>query len=161
MPLVVASTVVTAAGQIYAGTAKANQMRYEAQVADQNARLASQQASEAQDRGVREAQRYQRQLAQIKGRQQAAMAANGLDTSFGSALQVQQDTAMIGAEDTRTIYDNTANEVKGYEIDAANYRSGAAAKRTGASQALVATAFDVAGTALGGASQVSKFRKAP
>lgn len=132
--------------------------RYQARVADQNAQFANQQAQDAQERTRLEAQRQYRQIGATKGQQIAAMAANGIDVNSGSALQVQQDTAMIGAEDVGNIYKAGFNEAKGFEINAANYRSQAAASRQAATNTLIGGAFDMASTALGGAKQFNRYK---
>ena len=130
--LAIASAVVTAGGQIYSGINQSKSATYQAQ-------------------------NYQK-LSALKGQQQAAMSANGIDTNFGTALNAQEDVSAIGAQDTGTIYQNTARESKGYLVSAANYIDQAAADRANASSALVGTAFGVAGTALGGATQYGKLK---
>lgn len=154
----VASAVVGAGGALYAGKAAQQQGAYEAKIADRNAHLADQQAQDANERGFKEARDYQRKVAQIKGQQQAAQAANGIDTDFGSALQTQEDTAMIAAEDARTIYGNTENEVKGFEINAFNYQAQGRAAKAKGNAAMTAGIFGAASSLLGGATQFGKIK---
>ncbi|WP_343892553.1 hypothetical protein [Sphingomonas oligophenolica] len=95
----IASTVVSTGGAIVSGIGQKQQADYQAQVADKNARIAENQAQDSILNTNLEAQRRYRDLAQTKGQQVAAMAANGVDLNFGSAVDVQRDTAATGAED--------------------------------------------------------------
>lgn len=156
--LVIAATAVTAAGQGVSALQAASASRYEAKIAERNAGLERESARNAADNGVIEAQRQYRKIAGLQGQQQAAMAANGVDLGFGSALQVQRDTAAMGAEDISSIYDQTGQQVRGFDIRASNYRAQAISSRTAASNALVRGAFDVGSTILGGANQYSKLK---
>ncbi|MEQ6413224.1 hypothetical protein ODX41_20165, partial [Salmonella enterica subsp. enterica serovar Enteritidis] len=97
--LLIASTAMSSIGAVTAGIGQAQHYRYQAQIADQNARLANEQARDSIENTNLEAQRRYRELAQMKGAQTAAMAANGVDLNFGSPVDIQKDTAMIGAED--------------------------------------------------------------
>ncbi|QNA85145.1 hypothetical protein G4G27_14925 [Sphingomonas sp. So64.6b] len=159
IPLAIASTVMATGGAIMSGIGQAQQYRYQASIADQNNRLANEQAKDSIENTNLEAQRRGRALAQIKGAQQAAMAANGVDLNFGSAVDVQKDTAMIGAEDLAQIYKGGNQRTRGFEISAFNYRSEAAANRAKASGALINAGFSAVSTALGGASNVSVMKK--
>lgn len=149
---------MAATGKIVGGIQAAAAHRYEAKIAERNAGLANEQGQDAQQRGQLEASRAYRRIGQVKGQQIAAMAANGIDLGVGSALQVQQDAAMIGAEDVGQIYKATNEEVRGFGTTAANYRAQASGSRQAASGALVGAAFDAASTALGGASQYSRLK---
>jgi hypothetical protein len=152
--LAVAAAAVTATGQVLNGIGQSQQYRYQAQIDDQNNRLASDRARDSIDSTNLEAQRRYRQLADTQGKQQAAMAANGVDLNFGSPAAAQRDTAMIGGEDIGQIYKAGYQRTRGYDIDGWNYRSQAAANRAKASGALMQGIFSGLGTALGGASHI-------
>lgn len=156
--LAIAATAVSAIGTGVGALNSAAQSRYQARVADRNATLENQAARDAIERGQLEARNYQRQLSQQQGAQRAALAANGIDTSYGTAALVQRDLASVGAADTQTIRENAMREARGLEINAANYRASAAASRSAASAALVEGAFGVASTVLGGAQQYKKIQ---
>lgn len=158
VPLMIASAAVTAMGQITSGIAAHNQANYEAGVAKQNAGFSEQQAQDSIQNTSLEAARRYREGGKLEGQQQTAMAANGIDLGFGSALDVQRDTKMITAEDVGQINKAGYQQTRGYEINAYNYRSQAAADRAKGSAALISTAFGVASTALGAASQISKYQ---
>jgi hypothetical protein len=153
--LLIASTAISSIGAVTAGIGQAQQYRYQAQIADQNARLANEQARDSIDNTNIEAQRRYREIAQMKGAQTAAMAANGVDLNFGSPVTIQKDTAMIGAEDIGQIYKGGNERTRGFDINAFNYRSQASANRAQASGAVMKGIFDGLSTALGGASQVA------
>lgn len=156
--LIIAATAVQTIGSGVSALQAASSYRYQAKIADRNAALESEAGHEAALNGQTEAMRQYRKLAALQGQQQAAQAANGIDTGFGSALQVQQDTAMIGAEDVDSIYRQTHQAVRGYDINASNYRAEASAKRRAASGALVKGVFDMGSSILGGASQFGKLK---
>lgn len=158
--LVLAATAVTMAGQGYAALQSAAASRYEARVADQNAKMDNEAAFRETENTKTAALAHYRRIAQLKGEQRVAQAANGVSLDFGSAVDVQNDTDMLGREDTQRIYDQGAEKVRGFDISAANYRSSAKASRFAAKGAIVKGAFDMAGTALGGASQYSKMKAA-
>jgi hypothetical protein len=156
IPLAIAATVMSTVGTAVGAIGASQQAHAAAAVADQNRKTTLNQAHDSLLNTNLEAQRRYREIAQTQGAQQAAMAANGVDLSFGSALDVQRDTAMIGAEDVGQIYKGGNERTKGYEINAWNYGAEANADRAKASGALVKGVFDTFGTALSGASQVAK-----
>ncbi|MEN2787571.1 hypothetical protein ACFOKI_02875 [Sphingomonas qilianensis] len=154
-----AATAVTMAGQVSKGVGDSRIARYEASVADQNARLASEQARDSIENTNIEALRVGRQHAQTKGQAVATMAGNGVDLNFGSAVDVQRDNAMTAAEDMSQIYKGGNERTKGFEISAFNYKSSAAASRAKAKAAKMQGFFNAASTALGSASQISSMRR--
>jgi len=156
--LAIAAAVVSAAGSVMGGIQAKQQGNYEAKVAESNARMANEQARDAIDRGKIQQQQHDREVADTRGAQTAALAAGGVDTSFGSARSLAEDTSMIGAEDTAAISRNTYNEVRGFDINAANYRSQAQASRMKGKAGFTKSLFDAGSTLLGGASQYSKLK---
>lgn len=157
-PLLIASTAISAGGQILSGISQNNQARYAATIADRNAVIASNQAKDAEANTQLEAQRRYRQSAQALGAQQAALAANGVDINFGTAVDLQRDSRMFAAEDVGQIYKAGNERAKGFDNEAWNYRAEGRAKRAQGSGALMEGLFGAAGTALGGASQLAKYR---
>lgn len=153
VPLLIASTAISAGGAIYGGFAQAAQARAAANIADQNQKIAAGQANDSEQNTSLEAQRRYRALGQTKGTQEAAMAANGIDLNFGSALDIQRDTAMIGAEDVGQIYKAGNERTKAFDTEAWNYGAEAKSQRAKASGAIVNGFIGAASTALGGASQ--------
>jgi hypothetical protein len=154
--LAAAGTVATMAGQYAQGQAAYTQAKYEEGAAKANQALAEQQARDSIDLTHKEAAQRYRQEGQLEGTQQAAMAANGIDLTFGSAVSTLKDDKMIAAEDVGNIYQAGQNRTMGYMTDAYNYRLKAQAAKSAASGAKIATGLSMLGTALGGASQISK-----
>lgn len=157
LPLVAAS--ISAAGTLVGGVAANAQGRYQSRVMEQNARMSEEAAQDSVTRGQREARQLYRQISQTKGAQNAAMAANGIDLGFGSALRTQQDTALMAQEDAEDLYSNIDQRTRGFFIDATNNRAeGRAAKYRG-QQELVGSFFKAGATLAGGASQMSSLKK--
>ena len=121
---------------------------------------ASASAADAIERGNVDQLRHYREVSAKMGAQRAAMAANGLDVSFGSAADIVADTALIGEEDAKTLADNNAKDVRGYLIQGANYQAEAASQRAGGRAAVVSGIFGAANSILGGATQYKKLKNA-
>lgn len=156
--LTLATTAVVAGGQIYQGAAQKSAAKYDARVANQNRQLELQARNDAAERGVEQQKQHWRRVSQQYGQQRAMQAASGLDISFGSPADLLSDVQELGAEDSKTIAANTAKEIKGYEINAANYvMQGRAAKSRGKA-AMTGAVINAFGTVLGGATQVSKMK---
>lgn len=151
MALTIGSTIMGAAGQIQQGQAAAAANRYNAQIAEMNATLAERRARDAVDRGAVEEQRKRQQVAQIRGQQTAAMAANGVDLTFGSPLDTIVDTAVLGELDALTIRSNAYREAYDYRVDAVNKRAGAQLDRMKADSAETGGYLAAMGTVLTGA----------
>ncbi len=92
---------------------------------EQNQKLADIEATDAIRRGDRNASLAGVQARQHIGAQRAAAAASGVDANFGSALDIQADTAEMGAMNQVTIKNNAWREAWGYKIQALNASSSA------------------------------------
>jgi len=156
--LALIGTAVSAVGTGVTAIQAYSQQKYQQRVAEQNAKLEDAAARDALDRGKQQVQQQQRRLSQEMGAQRASLAPNGIDVNFGSAADFRGDTAMLGQEDSQTIRENNIREVQGFERQAGNYRSQAAASGQAATGALVGGAFGVANTLLGGAQQYKKLK---
>lgn len=103
-------------------SAKAS-MEYQSQVAKNNAITAEYQAQDAIKRGQVAEEQQRRKTAMMKGSQTARLAANGLDISEGSALQILSDTDWMGEQDALTVRDNANREAWGYRVQGQNASS--------------------------------------
>lgn len=157
--LLIAGTAVATLGAGYTALQQNAASRYEAKVADQNAKLSAESARQEADNTRDAALQHYRKVSQLKGQQRAAMAAGGIDVDFGNAADLQADTEMLAREDAGRIYQQGAQNVRTYDIEGANYRSSAKASRQAATGALIGGAFNMASTALGGAKQYSQMKK--
>lgn len=156
--LMIGSTAIGGVSAIQMGNAQAASAQYNAQVASMNAEIMDANARDALERGKIEEQNKRREIAMLTGRQRAAMAANGVDLSFGSPLDTIVDTAMLGELDALTIRSNAAREAYDYKVAAANGRADAALSRSNASSARTGALLSGFGTVLGGAAEVGRYR---
>lgn len=142
--LAVASTGMQAYSSIQAGRAEAN-------IANANARLAAEQANEVERLKAQQLTDIQQQKQQVIGTQRAAMAGAGVDSGYGSGLDILSNTAFLAQQDMNNTEINAANEKWGYQQQAANYKAQAgAAKAAGYNNAL--------GAVLAGAGKVSSMQ---
>ena len=148
------------AGQYVQGQGAYTTAKYEQAAAKANAGLTTEQSHDSIVLTDKEAARRYRDAAQLEGQQRAAMGANGIDSTFGSAVSVQRDSKMIAAEDVGNIYEGGEQRTRGYLIDAYNYRNKAKAASAAAHGAQLATGLSMFSTALGGASQLTKMKAA-
>lgn len=154
----VASTAVSAAGQLAQGAQANAQGKYEAQVDRMNEGLAVEAYRTSRLNAVDDNRDFWRKVAATKGQQIAAMAANGIDVNFGSAARLQEDTQMLANEDASRMYRGEAEQQKGHLIEASNYAEAAKAARARGRAALVNSIFGAAATTLGGLSQAGALK---
>jgi hypothetical protein len=121
----VAAAVIGAGISAYSASAQADaqkkQADYQSKVAANNAKIAAWQRSESLQRGEAEAQAAMREQAALVGRQRAALAANGVDVTEGSALDLIASTRFLGQMDVNTIQANAAREAWGADVQGMNY----------------------------------------
>lgn len=158
LPLVAAGA--QAAGTLVSGYSALQQGKYEAGVHRQNARMASEAAKDSITRGKDEARQFWKEAGQLKGRQVAAMAANGIDVGWGTALQIQQDTAAALSDDAGKLYRNIEQRTRGFDIEFSNEMGAASAAKSRGKQAMIGSVFGAASSLLGGAVQARKMRAA-
>jgi hypothetical protein len=103
-----------------------------ASISDINAGLAERQAQQTLKAGERSVQSSQLRTAQLKGRQRASLAANGVDLGVGSSLSILGTTDIMGEIDATTIQQNAIQSAWGYRIQATSYANDAMRKRAGA-----------------------------
>lgn len=151
----IAATVLATTATVFTGYQEAQQHKYQAQVAEVNATYADRARVDAVDRGQRAQFDHYVQVSRLRGQQMAGLAASGVDTSMGSALDLQTDTALYASRDAETLAMNSAREAEGFTIEAQNYRSEAAGQRAAAKAGYISTALSAGSTILGGASQVA------
>lgn len=89
-------------------------------MSDANARFAELGAKDAISRGEKEATRIKKSARRLIGAQKTAAAASGIDPTVGSAASVQEDTAMLAAQDVLTVRNNAWREAWGLRAEAVN-----------------------------------------
>lgn len=131
-PVSATIAVISAYSAYRQSAAAEDQARYNAVVADNNAKMAEYQAEDALARGEQEAMNVRRKAAAIKGDQRATMAARGLDLGEGSALSLLDQTDYFGALDVATTKGNAGKEAYALKAQANNFATQAVASRAAA-----------------------------
>ena len=90
-----------------------------------NALLAERDANDVIARSGQDIGRVEGKKRKILGSQRASLAAQGIDSNFGSATDVQNETSFMGALDELTIKNNAFREAAGYRMQSSNYRRSA------------------------------------
>lgn len=130
-PLIIglAGAGVSAYGQIRAGqeqkaAGEAQQAAAEsqAQLDEANAQVADEQAQDTLARGTLQENQFRTQVKGVIGSQRANFAADNVDVSFGSAVDVQADAAKLGELDAQTIKNNAARAAWGYQVQSYDLR---------------------------------------
>ncbi|WP_334469121.1 hypothetical protein [Arsenophonus sp. PmNCSU2021_1] len=121
-----AATLVSSGMQAYS---QYQSGQFNADVANQNARLNEQMAPDAINRGNAEAEKQLSRTRQLEGSQAAAMAASGVDLGSTGSLDLFGDTAAMGELDALTLVNNSQREAYGYQMQARNDRLNAKLSR--------------------------------
>ena len=155
---------VGAIGAIKSSEAQAQAAQYQAQVAANNEKLATQNAAlteaagsaKVEDQGIKT-------RAQI-GAIEAAQAASNIAVGSGSALDVRSSTAETGQLDALTIRSNAEKIAYGYKTQAEGFQGQQSLEQEQAKQATAAGALGAAGSILSGisgaASQYTSWQRA-
>jgi len=154
---------LAAAGMSVIGTGvsalQANaQARYQAKVAERNQSLAAEAARREIEATQTERQAHYRRVAQLKGEQRVAAAANGVSLDFGTAADVLADTDMLSREDVRRINQRGEDRVRGFDIEGSNFGAEANAAQSSGRGALVGGVFNMAAEGLGGSASIGHLR---
>lgn len=110
-----------AGGQVLGGIANANSAHYQAQVADNNATIAKQNANYAASAAAAQTERAGLKARAQFGAVRSGIAASGIDVNSGSAADTQVSQREIGNLDTQTVANNAALKVYGYQTQATNF----------------------------------------
>lgn len=128
-----AGAISGAIGGFYSARMTKNQLAFEADMSRINARIAELGARSAFEKGQKEVASLTMQAGQLKSRQRAAMAANGIDLGEGNAAEVQASTELMKEMDKQTLEANAVRSAWGYRVEAANLQSAAMMKEGSAS----------------------------
>lgn len=99
-----------------------SQAKYQERVAEVNAVNQENEATKVRNKSVEEENAHRREVAQLLGRQRAQLGANGVVTTSGSALQLQEDTVQLGEDDALRIRRNYDDQATALEQGAENTR---------------------------------------
>lgn len=155
LALTAVSTIFGVKGQIDQGKAANNQAQYSAVISRKNAIAAERAAQDAILRGQRDELTTRLDYKQIKGKQRAAFAANGVIVDEGSALDVVLDTVAIGEFDALTVRNNAAKEAFNYRQQGEEFSSQAQMQIEAGKDAKKAGYIGAASSFLGGAATVA------
>lgn len=146
---------VSAVGAIAGGIAQRNMNNYQAEVAANNAKIAQQNATAAEQAGQEQAAAQSRKSAAMAGQILATQAANNVDVNSGSAVDVQVSQRETGKLDTANTLRNAEMQAYGYRTQSTNYEAQAALDRKAASNAPISAMLGATGGFLGSASSLS------
>lgn len=140
------SLAATLGGTAMSAGAMYQQSQVAQATAKNNAKLAETQAQDAINRGEKEAIAVQQKASAVKSAQQVSLAAKGLDLSYGTAADLQDQTDFFGQSDVATTRTNARKEAWARQSQATNFQA----------EALSQTPAAAAGsTLLSGAGQVA------
>ena len=145
--------LMSAVGTIAGGIAQKNALEYQAQVAQNNAITAEQNAHYAIEAGQAKTAALSMKEAAVGGEIKAAQAASGIDVNTGSNRAVQQSQRMLGKLDTETEMSKAQLQAYGYRTQATNFRAQAGLYDYEAPQAELGGILGGAGQAFGAASK--------
>lgn len=146
----VAGGAVAAVGSYQQGKAQKAQYEYQAKVNEENAKIAQQNANVQRQQGIEEARLQRLKTASVIGSQQAAMAANGIDVTQGTAVDVIGDTAAMGELDALQTQYNYEMKAMGYETEAGNFKNQANLDRISGQNAYTAGIYNSISQGLAG-----------
>lgn len=133
------------------GTGAAAYSQYETgqankKLANQNAKIASEQAADSQRRGAIAEDEKRAEIRARLGAQRATLGANNVVSTTGTPLGLLAETAQYGELDALTVRNNAARESYGFKVEGFNSRArGRIAAKEGT--------LGAAATLLGGGSQ--------
>lgn len=119
----VVSTTMGVVSSVQQGKAAQAQANYQAKINQRNAATAQANADDKRQEGIEEARMTRLKTAQKIGLQQASLAANGVDVSEGTALDMIEDTSAMGELDALTTRYNYEKQALAYEGQANNFNN--------------------------------------
>lgn len=121
MTMQVGGMASSAVGSYYTAASQKASLQLGAGLADISAKMSEAAAQEALVAGAREVQKSEIATSQLKGTQRASIAANGVDLSSGSAVNVLTTTDYMGEVDRNTIEGNAIKQAMGIRTQGVNY----------------------------------------
>jgi hypothetical protein len=115
--------VVGGISSVQQGKAQQAQYNYQAKVQEENAKIAQENANVERQQGIEEARLQRLKTASVIGSQKTAMAANGVDITQGTAVDVISDTAAMGELDALQTQYNYETKARAYEVESGNFKN--------------------------------------
>jgi hypothetical protein len=151
----IASTALGTVSSIQQGKQQQAMYNYQAKVAQENAEIAKKNADTERQTGIEEARLQRMKTLQAVGAQQTAMAANGMDVTQGTSLDIIEDTAAMGELDALQIQTNYERKALAYEQQAGNYTNQANMDAISGRNAYTAGKINAVTTGLNGISKAA------
>lgn len=123
----------SAIGSYYSSATQKINLETQAYLADTNARIAELGAQSALFQGQQQVGSLTMKAGQLKSKQRAAMAANGVSLSEGNAVELQASTDIMKEVDANTLEANAVRNAWEHRTQAVNYQNEALASRATAS----------------------------
>lgn len=114
---------LSAAGAVTSAVGAYQQAKVASDVAARNAKIADMQAEDALRRGEDEAAEVRRRAAATKSSQRVALAAKGLDLTYGTAADLQDQTDFFGESDAATVRTNARKEAWNRRSQSATFQA--------------------------------------
>ena len=150
-----ASTAIGVVSAVQQGNAQQAQYNYQAQVNAENAKIAQRNAAMERQQGIEEARLQRMKTMQNVASQETAMAANGIDITQGTALDVIEDTATMGELDALQTRYNYERKAIQYEQQANNFNNQSNLDIISGQNASTAGMWNAVGSGLSGLSKTA------
>lgn len=124
---------LSSVGAYYNAQGQKTALNSTADIADVNSKIANMSAQSALLSGQREEQAVDLNTAKIKATQKTAFAANGIDLSSQTPVNVLTTTDVVGRIDANTVAANALRTAFGYQTQSLSYSNQASGARTAAS----------------------------
>lgn len=121
--LAAAAPLLSLAGTAVSAFGSVEQGAYSGQVADNNAKVAKQNAEYSLEAGEQQADTESRKGAAAGAHLKAQQAASGVDVNTGSAVDVQAGERETNKLDAETVFQNAQLQAYGYTTQATNYEA--------------------------------------
>lgn len=153
LALQIGGALSSALGGFYSAKSAKSSLKFQADIADTNARISELAAQSTLLQGHQQIGALTLRAGQLKSSQRAAMAANGIDLGVGSAAEVQASTDVMKEIDKNTVEANAVRSAWGYRTQAVSQQGEAAIKRASASG--ISPNSTAGASMLGGAASVA------
>lgn len=114
-PATIAYVAVVVVGALAGAKQQRQQGKFQKETARFNARQQENEATQLRNKSVIEENKSRRATTELQSRQRARLAASNIDVESGSALQLQEDTALLGDVDALRIRSNIGGQASSLE----------------------------------------------
>lgn len=137
-------TALQIGGGVLGTLSSIGQANYQAQVAKNNAMIATENAQKASDQAQAEQLASDQQTAALLGEQEAIQGGSGLSIGTGSQLRTRRTAQRLGRQDAERIREAGNSTIQGYLQQAENFRGEARVAKSNAIMSGIGGALNVA-----------------